>query len=246
MPDNFQAPASGVDFASKDIGGVQFAKNLITDEAGADAVGLVTANPAANTILGRLKAAVDALSGKATEAKQDDAITQLAAIVTALGGTLAVNQADGATATRQDSAIVELTAIKTAVDGLETLLADNATDTGLAAIVTALSGAATDSKLDELLTAMGTIGTRAYGANVPAVNSVAASSRTAAGIVATEVLVHASKRCFIKVGDNTVNATAADIPLEDGEKFHLKITSGQFIAAIRDTEDGVLNIITVA
>jgi len=64
MADNITSPVpDGTTLATKDIGGVQYQKSLITDQAGADAVGLVTASPAATTILGRLKAIADALAG---------------------------------------------------------------------------------------------------------------------------------------------------------------------------------------
>ena len=72
--DNFTA--GGENFATKDIGTggneLHVVKQAVVDQAGADAVGLVTAEPAANTLLGRLKAIVDALAGKATVAKQDE------------------------------------------------------------------------------------------------------------------------------------------------------------------------------
>lgn len=45
------------------IGGKVYSRSLLSDTAGADAMGLVTAAPAANTLLGRLKALVDALIG---------------------------------------------------------------------------------------------------------------------------------------------------------------------------------------
>lgn len=43
------------------IDGKFHGRNLIKDSAGADAMGLVEATPAANTLLGRLKAIVDAI-----------------------------------------------------------------------------------------------------------------------------------------------------------------------------------------
>jgi hypothetical protein len=74
MSDNFTA--GGENFATKDIGTggneLHAVKQVIVDQAGADAVGLVTADPAANSLLGRLKAIADGLLGKATAAKQDE------------------------------------------------------------------------------------------------------------------------------------------------------------------------------
>lgn len=94
MADNLTSPVpAGTKIASKDVGGVHIPRNIITDEAGVDAIGAVGASPAANTLLGRLKAIADAVlgtlkisaaelplpSGAATDAKQD-------AIIAAIGG----------------------------------------------------------------------------------------------------------------------------------------------------------------
>lgn len=87
-------------------------------------------------------------------------------------------------------------------------------------------------------------GTRAYG-TVERVASVAASGQSAA-IVAEEVLLHASHRCFVLSGANPTAAATTSIPLEAGEKFHMRITSGHKIAVIRDTADGYLHIAAVA
>ncbi len=68
-------------------------------------------------------------------------------------------------------------------------------------------------------------------------------------VAATEVLLHAQVRGFFRVGDGTVSATvgAGSIPLAADEKFHLQITSGQFISFIRDgATDGSLTIMPVA
>jgi hypothetical protein len=75
--------------------------------------------------------------------------------------------------------------------------------------------------------------------------TVAGSSAQSAAITGTEVLVHASTRCFIAAGSNPT-ATTNDIPLESGEKFHLRITSGHKIAVLQDTAGGFLNVIPVA
>jgi len=92
MADNVTTPiADGTAMATKDLGGVHIPKNAIVDQAGADAVGLVTTTPAANTILGRLKAIYDAIAGTltvsaeslplptgaATEAKQDAIVSAI-------------------------------------------------------------------------------------------------------------------------------------------------------------------------
>jgi hypothetical protein len=63
MSDNLTTPvAVNTVLATKDLGGgVQAPKNVLIDQAGADAMGLVAASPAASTILGRLKTIGDAL-----------------------------------------------------------------------------------------------------------------------------------------------------------------------------------------
>ncbi|RSV41528.1 hypothetical protein CA234_09680 [Sphingomonas sp. ABOLE] len=60
MADNITTPVpDGKVLALKEIGGILFALNLIADAAGVDAMGLVAANPAAYTMLGRLKTIAD-------------------------------------------------------------------------------------------------------------------------------------------------------------------------------------------
>lgn len=88
----------------------------------------------------------------------------------------------------------------------------------------------------------------AYAAGQRLTTSGAGQVRSAA-LAAEEVLLHASGRGFFRVGDNTVAAgiAAGSIPLEAGEKFHLRITSGQFISWIRDGGSDVsLTIMPVA
>lgn len=92
--------------------------------------------------------------------------------------------------------------------------------------------------------------TRAYGfAAGQRITTAGAGQVRSAGIAAAEVLLHASVRGFFRVGDAAVAATvgAGSIPLESGEKFHLRLTSGQFISFIRDgASDGSLTIMPVA
>lgn len=91
-----------------------------------------------------------------------------------------------------------------------------------------------------------TVGTRAYGAAATKVAYSGTSAQSAA-ITATEVLLHnrGSGACYVKAALNPT-ATTDDIPLEPGEKFHLRITSGHKIAVIQDSTGGNLNIIPVA
>lgn len=78
--------------------------------------------------------------------------------------------------------------------------------------------------------------------------TVTSTSARSSAVAAGEVMLHASSRMFVRVGDNTVVATsgAGSFPLEMGEKFHLRIASGQQIAAIRDAADGFLTVMPVS
>lgn len=89
--------------------------------------------------------------------------------------------------------------------------------------------------------------TRAYDYATGLSLAIGATSARSTAITATEVMLHASSRCFVRVGDSSVNAAngAGSFPLEAGEKFHLRITSGQRIAVIRDSADGALTILPV-
>ncbi|CCF19167.1 protein of unknown function [Pseudorhizobium banfieldiae] len=90
------------------------------------------------------------------------------------------------------------------------------------------------------------VGTRAYGAasSMPVSDTTVLSSP----IIAGEVLLHASEKMYVAAVAETGTPTITDetgIPLEAGEKFHMQITTGQRIAAIRDLVDGVLHIAPV-
>lgn len=122
---------------------------------------------------------------------------------------------------------------------------DFATQTTLAAILAKIIAApATEAKQDTLNAAALLIGTRTYGAAATRV-SVSGTSAQSAAITGTEVLLHASTRCFVAAGSNPT-ATTNDIPLESGEKFHMRITSGHKIAVLQDSASGYLNVVPVA
>jgi hypothetical protein len=90
-----------------------------------------------------------------------------------------------------------------------------------------------------------TSGTRRYGAGVR--QAVGSTSAATSAISAGEVLLHASVKCFVKAGtDPTAVANGDSIPLEIGEKFHMRIAHGEKIAVIRDTADGFLHVVPVA
>jgi len=105
---------------------------------------------------------------------------------------------------------------------------------------------ATAAKQDAILAALATVGTRAYGEPLTRVAYSGTSAQSAA-ITATEVLLHnrGEGACYVKVGSNPT-ATVNDIPLEPGEKFHLRITAGDKVAVIQEDTGGNLNIVPVA
>lgn len=92
--------------------------------------------------------------------------------------------------------------------------------------------------------------TRAYDfAGGQRLTTAGAGQVRSAAVAAGEVLVHASVRGFFRVGDAAVTASVGpgSIPLAADEKFHLRLTSGQFISFVRDgASDGSLTIMPVA
>jgi hypothetical protein len=198
----------------------------------------------------------------------------LAAVVTALGGTLAISAsalplpagaatqttlaallakiiAAPATEAKQDAgntALGLLATQTTAAAILAKLSADPATQTTLAAVLAKMIAApATEAKQDTNTAAVALVGTRAHGTPAARV-AVAGTTAYSTAITATEVLLHASTRCFVQAvaGTGTPAVTTDAIPLEIGEKFYLRITSGQRIGVIQDTAAGFLNVVPVA
>jgi len=103
---------------------------------------------------------------------------------------------------------------------------------------------ATADRQVEAIAAIARTGTRTYG-TVERV-SVGSSANQSGAITATEVLLHASAKCYVLAGSGTPSPTASTgIPLEAGEKFHMRITSGHKIGVIRDAADGYLHIAPV-
>lgn len=144
--------------------------------------------------------------------------------------------------------LIQVVNIDVGADGVESIVGPTvsmpvALDTAsLAALETvSVTGVSTAANQATEIAALATIGTRAYGAGQQV--AVAATSAATTGLTATEVLVHSSVRCFIRV--NAAATAAAGIPLEIGEKFHLRLTSGQQVNVIRDTADGFLNVVPV-
>jgi hypothetical protein len=95
-------------------------RSVLYDAAGADAIGLVTANPAATTLLGRLKAIQDLL---ALTNGYVDGLEGLATTLNGLVDGLEALGASGATAALQTTGNASLVTIAGYLDTVETLLA---------------------------------------------------------------------------------------------------------------------------
>lgn len=166
--------------------------------------------------------------------------TAVAAVQTATEDVeLSVDEAKAAIVTAVED--VELSvdeakaAIVTAVEDVELSV-----DEAKASII--LTTTAVDQNKAEVIR----VGTRAYDyANGQRVTVSGTSAATASSITATEVLLHASTKCYVRSA-STPTAVNTDIPLEAGEKFHMRITSGHKVAAIQDAAGGVLSVIPVA
>jgi hypothetical protein len=101
MADDLTTPiGSGTVLATKDLGGRQLPLNGISDQTGADAMGLVTASPDATTLLGRLKAIADAIISRLPAIGAQDAAESLS--VTPSSDGFAVTVPAGATSAKQD------------------------------------------------------------------------------------------------------------------------------------------------
>lgn len=144
-------------------------------------------------------------------------------------------------------------ALQTAVEEITAKLpANGATEAKQETVIAALASIltkiivapATEAKQDTTLAAINLVGTRAYGP-VERVGVATASAQSAA-IAATEILLHASTKCYVLAGASPTATAATGIPLEAGEKFHMRITSGHKVAVIRDAADGFLHIATVS
>ena len=244
--------ATGAPAANSVIG------RLATVSTKLDVLGDATATPPANTVADRLGRVETALARVASIG--DVSVTP--AVNTVTGRLKDVSDAVGPTnesAPPSDTAASALNGrLQRIAQNLTTLISRLPTSLGIRPASGSLSVApASDASFVVTGTAGGpvavtvptnTTSTRAYDfANGQRLSVSSTSARTTA-VAASEVMVHASTRCFIRIGDNTVVASSAagSFPLEIGEKFHLRLTSGQFVAAIRDTADGFLTVMPVA
>lgn len=231
-------------------GGDASAANQETAIAGlASILAKLSADPATQTTLAAVLAKM--IVAPATEAKQDTLIAKDFATQTTLAALLAKVIAAPATEAKQDTMIARAVAALGARTVAQSPAINIATDdpqigTKVTA-VTALGagGAGLIGWLSQIWDRIGSIGTRTYS-TVERVG-VASTAAQSAAITGTEVLLHASTRCYVLAGSGTPAPSATTgIPLEAGEKFHMRITSGHKIGVIRDSADGFLHVVTVA
>ncbi len=244
MADNVTAPATGLVFATDDLAGVNWPYAKLAFGPDGAAVPVADANGARLPVqiggtLPAFAATPTVNIGTAPTINVAGPLTDVqlraAALPVLIGGTLPAFAAvptvnlgslnGAATSAAQATAISSLASI----DGKLAAL-----DGGRASVATQRTATTT----------------RAYGyAAGQRLTTAGAGQVRSAAVAATEVLLHASVRGFFRVGDGTVVAgvAAGSIPLAADEKFHLQITSGQFVSFVRDAAaDGSLTIMPVA
>jgi hypothetical protein len=227
MADNVTAPATGTVFASDDIGGVQWPFARLAFGADGTSIRVADADGARLPVL--IGGALPAFAATPT-------VNIGTAPTIAVAGTFWQ-------ATQPISA-----AALPLPDGAATSAAQTTGNASLASIDGKLA-ALESGRAPVAVQAVATT-TRAYAyADGQRITTSGAGQVRSTAVAATEVLLHPSVRGFVRVGDSAVAATvgAGSIPLAADEKFHLRITSGQFISFIRDgSTDGSLSIVPVA
>lgn len=274
MADTITAPAAGIVFATDDIGGVHYPRTKISIGADGAAADLSSSNPmpvsatalplpagaATAAKQDEIITAIEGISpgggsgGDASAANQDEQTALLTSIDAALvaaeyypatqpvSGTVGISGSVAVTGTFFQATQPVSIANPVAVTGTFWQV----TQPISAASLPLPTGASTAANQATAIAAIATIGTRAYGAAATRVAYTGTSAQSAA-ITGTEVLLHncGTARCYVTSASNPT-ATVNDIPIEAGEKFHLRITSGHKIAAIQDSAGGNLNIVPVA
>lgn len=239
------APAEGAVLPVDTIGGTDFPRTKISFGAEGSVTDVNSGAPLPVSITGSA-----AVTGTFWQATQPVSIagtvavsgpltdTQLRAVAVPVSGTVGISGSVAVTGTFFQATQPVSIANPVAVTGTFW----QATQPISAASLPLPTGASTAANQATAIAAIATIGTRAYGGGQQV--AIGATSAASTGLTATEVLLHASSRCFVRVA--TAATAGAGIPLEAGEKFHLRLTSGQQIHVIRDTADGFLNIVPVA
>lgn len=96
-------------------------------------------------------------------------------------------------------------------------------------------------------------GTRTYDWTNNVRTAVGVASTAAAALptlsASREVMVHASQRCFVRLGASDLAAASAgagQLIVEPGERFHFRVNAGHtHFRVIRDTLDGFVTITAV-
>lgn len=90
--------------------------------------------------------------------------------------------------------------------------------------------------------------TRRYNFSAGQTLSLAGSAVRSTPILAQEIMVSSTVRCWIKVGGTTVAATAGagSMQLAPDEKFHLQLGNDQYISVIQDSVAGTAIVVPVA
>ncbi len=234
MADNITAPGTGTVLASDDLAGVHY--------------------PITKLAFGADGTATQIADGTGTRLP-----VTIGGTLPAFAATPTFNIGAALPAGANNIGIVDLSAA--ALSALETITVGGTVELGattLAALenTTVTVGAALPAgtnnigDVDVLTVPVTATTTRAYGyAAGQRITTSGAGQVRSTAVTATEVLLHASVRGFFRVGDNSVTASvdAGSIPLAADEKFHLRITSGEFVSFIRDgATDGSLSIMPVA
>jgi hypothetical protein len=265
MADNVTAPATGIVFASDDIGGVQYPYAKLAFGADNSAVPVADANGARLPVLigGTLPAFAATptvnigtaptitVAGPLTDAQLRATALPVSFSGQSVGitGTPTFNIGTAPTLTVAGTGTFAISAAALPLPtGAATSAAQTTTNASLASIdgkFAALESGRVPVAAQRLATT-----TRTYDfASGQRITTAGAGQVRSTAVAATEVLLHASVRGFFRVGDSAVAATvgAGSIPLAADEKFHLQITSGQFVSFIRDgASDGSLSIVPVA
>lgn len=257
MADNVTAPAAGAVFATDEIGGVHWPFSRLafgpdgtsTRVADADGARLpVTIGGAVPLPTGAATQATLAAINDKTPALDGGAVPITVTnnhIQVAQHGTWSIGLDAPTLAALETVSIAGTVSVAAASLPLPTGAATETTVAALNAKFAALESGRAPVAVQSVATT-----TRAYAyADGQRLTTSGTGQVRSTAVAATEILVHASVRGFIRVGDNAVAATvgAGSIPLAADEKFHLRITSGQFVSFIRDgASDGSLTIMPVA
>jgi hypothetical protein len=229
---NFTTPVpDGTDFATETIAGVEYTKNVLADFAGADVLGLVTASPAANSLLGRLKAIADAIT------TMDGHVDGLEGLATTLNSLVdGLETLIGTTNTNGSTTNTTLTTIAGYLDTVETLI--GATNTALAAATPAGTNLIGKVGLDQ--TTDGTTNKVNIDASLKSDTPIRSSVNS--GTTSVTILASNSNRKGAVILNSDANALMLDVSggTAASTRYQVKLTTDQTYAV----EAGYTGLIT--